>query len=443
MNYRPFIFAFLISIPLSLFSAETTFEKINRAMQLQIEKNFIPGAVIGFYEDGKITYSSYGETKIGSGRTPTKNSLYEIGSISKVFTGIMLASLHNQKTVSLTDPLSKYIPELQNVPAGQITLVELSTHTSGLPRLPLNFNPANRQDPYVDYTEKLLLEYLNSITLLNHPTPFSWKNYSNLGVGLLGYVLSIATNKSYEQLLQELITEPLNMGSTVVTLNDHQKNDFVTPYNDYLEVTLPWNLNLLVGAGGIRSTASDLIKFLLANKNPEKTSISENLKLAQTVRAQNGEQRIGLGWAIENDYISHGGGTGGFRSEIVLSVNGKKALVTLVNSANPIQCIKNIFLASSDCTPDFGYELTDTELKERSGTYISKTHGFSFVIAQKNNFLTYEIPGQEKGRLNAKSLNLFDIQGMAQIDFIKNNTSGLIDKMKFTQGAFSTELEKN
>jgi serine-type D-Ala-D-Ala carboxypeptidase/endopeptidase len=442
MNFRIFTISLLISIPFSLFSAETTFEKIDQAVQLQIEKNFIPGAVIGFYENGKITYASYGETQIGSGRAPTEHSLYEIGSISKVFTGIILASLHNQKTVNLYDPISKYIPELKNTPAGQITLVELSTHTSGLPRLPLNFNPANGKDPYADYTETQLLEYLISITELNRPKPFSWNNYSNVGVGLLGHVLTIAANKSFEQLLQELITEPLKMHSTIVSLNDLQKTQFATPYNDYLDVTLPWNLNLLVGAGGIRSTAHDLMTFLIANQNPEKTTISENLKLAQAIQAQNGNDRIGLGWVIETDYLGHSGGTGGFTSEIIFSTDGNKGLVTLVNSANQIQCIKTIFLASSACTPGFGYELTATELNERAGTYVAQEHALSFVIDQRNNFLTYEIPGQEKARLNAKSLNLFDIQGIAQIEFIKNSTSGLIDKMKFTQGAFSTELEK-
>lgn len=442
MKFRIFTIALLMSIPLSRILAQSAYPEIGQAVSLQIQKKLIPGAVIGFYEDGKVTFSSYGETQIGSSVTPTENTIYEIGSISKVFTGIMLASLHNQKIINLTDPLSKFIPELKNIPAGRITLVELSTHTSGLPRLPLNFNPANRQDPYADYTEEQLLEYLNSIKQLSHPTPFSWNNYSNLGVGLLGYALTIATEKSYEQLLQELITTPLNMSSTVVTLNDLQKNNFATPYNDYLEATLPWNMNLLVGAGGIRSTASDLMKFLLANKNPEKTSISESLKLAKTIQAQNDHQRIGLGWIIENKYFSHSGGTGGFTSEIVLSVDGKKALVTLVNSTNQIQCVKTIFLASSTCAPSFDFELTDAELKERVGTYVSKEHGLTFVIAQKNSFLTYEIPNQEKGRLTAKSLNLFDIQGVAQIEFVKSNAS-LIDKMKFTQGTFSIELEKN
>ncbi|MEK6627298.1 MAG: serine hydrolase domain-containing protein [Bdellovibrionota bacterium] len=442
MNYRIFTVALLLSISFSLFAAETTLEKIDQAVQLQIEKNFIPGAVIGLYENGKITYASYGETQIGSGHKPTEHSIYEIGSISKVFTGIILASLHNKKIVNLNDPISKYIPELKNYPTGQITLVELSTHTSGLPRLPRNFKPANVKDPYADYTEKLLIEYLISVSELTRPTPFSWNNYSNLGVGLLGHILTIATNKSYEQLLQELITTPLNMPSTVVTLNEFQKTQFATPYNDYLGVTLPWNLNVLVGAGGIRSTASDLMSFLMANKNPENTSISENLKLAQSVHAQNGDARIGLGWGIETDYRGHSGGTGGFRSEIILSTDGKKALVTLVNSANQIQCIKTIFLTSSACKPNIGYELTTTELKERAGTYVAKTLALSFVIEQRNNFLTYEIPGQEIGRLNAKSLNLFDIQGLAQIEFIKNSTTGLIDKMKFTQGAISLELEK-
>lgn len=442
MNYITFIIYMLLSIPFFSYADETAVQRINHAVQFQIEKNYIPGAVIGFYTDGKITYSAYGETHIGSGQTPTEHSLYEIGSISKVFTGIMLASLHNKKIVDLNDPISKYIFKLKNTPTGQITLLELSTHTSGLPRLPLNLSPANSQDPYADYTEQLLVEYLTSLSELVHPTPFSWKNYSNLGVGLLGYVLTIATNKSYEKLLQELITAPLNMHSTVVSLNDVQKSQFVTPYNDYLEETLPWNLNILVGAGGIRSTASDLMKFLMANKNPEKTPISKDLKLAQAVQAQNGDERIGLGWMIGVDDLSHSGGTGGFRSEIILSTDGQKALVTLVHSANSIQCIKTIFFKSAECIPNVGFELTDSELKARAGTYVAKVGGLSFVIAQKNNFLTYEIPGQPKGRLNAKSINLFDIQGVAHIEFIQNSANGLVDKMKFSQGSFSAELEK-
>lgn len=445
MSCRSFVAALLAAMPFSLFSAETTFEKIDGAVQLQVEKKWIPGAVLGFYENGQITYATYGETEIGSGRRPSEHNLYEIGSISKVMTGLILAGLHNQKIVNLNDPILKYLPELKNTPVGQITLVELATHTSGLPRLPLNFNPSNGQDPYADYTEEHLIDYLRSVTELNRPVPFTWDNYSNLGFGLLGHVLSLASNKPYEILLKNYVTEPLEMSSTVVRLNPAQQALFATPYRDDLEPTLPWNFNSLVGAGGVRSTASDLMKFLLAHRAPEKTSIAENLKLAMTIHAQNGAESIGLGWGIEPGYLGHSGGTGGFRSEVILSTDGKKALMTLVNSANQVQCVKAIFLAGADCLPDFGYELTDAELKERAGVYSAKTPAataLTFVIEQKFMFLTYEIPKQEKGRLSAKTADFFHIQDIAQIEFIRNSSTGFIDRMCFTQNGFSIELEK-
>src|SRR3989338_9713639 len=420
----------------SFASFEELKQKIDPVVNDYISSERNVGAIVGIIDGNNQAHWNYGTLEIGQEKAILVDTLFEIGSISKVFTGIILVSLANEGVVSLSDKISKYINELPKTTA-DITLVELSTHTSGLPRLPNNFNPINIKNPYADYTEDPLLKFIRSFTPEKHPTKFDLRYYSNVGVGLLGYILTIASKKTYEELLKEKITGPLGMNDTVVSLNEDQLKRFAPGYDAALELTSPWDLNVLVGAGGIRSTAQDMLKFVRANLLPDETSISKPLKLAQEIQHTNKNLSIGLGWIRDSDeeksLYFHNGGTGGYRSLVAFSHETGKGAISLTNTASEIGCIANIAVLGWECSPPKDYPVPDKLFDAYVGTY--ENSFLTFVITRKKTYLVYELVGQEKGRLTALSENKFSISGIATMEFHKND-EGQVSHMVFEQGSF-------
>ena len=267
------------------------------------------------------------------------DTLFEIGSISKVFTALILADMANKGEVSLDDPAAKYLPEGATMPergGEQITLADLSTHMSGLPRLPDNLPFSNPEDPYADYTEALLLDFLSGYEL-PRDIGESWE-YSNLGVGLLGYLLGRAAGSDYETLLRERITGPLGMADTVIALSADQEARLAPGHDVYMRPAQPWHLAAIVGAGGIRSTASDMLKFAAAVLNPD-SPLGAAMKTTLSVRRKMGNARNeqALGWLVAHpepgrEVLMHNGGTGGYRSSLVIEPAKETAIVALANS---------------------------------------------------------------------------------------------------------------
>ncbi|HEU4651788.1 MAG TPA: serine hydrolase, partial [Croceibacterium sp.] len=275
-----------------------------------------------------------------SGTAFDGDTVFEIGSISKVFTALILADMVNKGEVSLDDPAEKYLPADARMPGRngrKITLADLSTHSSSLPRLPDNMPYADAGDPYADYTEALLLAFLAKYEL---PRDIGEKvEYSNLGVGLLGYLLGRAAGSDYETLLRERITGPLGMTDTVIALSPDQQARFATPRDEYIRPTKPWHLPALAGAGAIRSTANDMLKLAAAALDPN-SPIGPAMRTALSVRRPFTSPRVeqALGWQVFHpepgrEVLTHDGGTGGFRSNISLEPARGLAVVALANSA--------------------------------------------------------------------------------------------------------------
>lgn len=268
------------------------------------------------------------------------DTVFEIGSISKVFTALILADMAAKGEVSLDDPAEKYLPDGARMPernGRKITLRDLSTHTSGLPRLPDNMPYADPEDPYADYTEALLLAFLAGHEL-ERDIGEKWE-YSNFGVGLLGYLLGRAAGSDYATLLRERITGPLGMADTAIALSPDQLVRFAPALDTYLRPTKPWRLPALAGAGAIRSTANDMLKFASAALEPG-SPIGAAMGLALGVREATGNDRVeqALGWQVFHpepgrEILMHGGGTGGFRSHLALELSTGRAAVALANSA--------------------------------------------------------------------------------------------------------------
>ena len=259
-------------------------------------------------------------------------NVFEIGSISKVFTATLLADLVVNQRLDLDDNIDEYLqwPLKDDV---KITFKQLSNHTSGLPRLPSNLLPDSVDilNPYKDYDEIKLQQYLTKELQLNQ-NPGEKFEYSNLGVGLLGFILSEIDTTSYEKLLQTKICTKYNMASTTTDRTSILKK-LVKGLDVNGNETPNWDLNVLVGAGGIVSNVTDLSKFAEAQFNNSDQVLALTRK--STFTAQANKSDIGLGWGIitnlGNKSFSHSGGTGGYRSFLVIDVENKTGVVILSN----------------------------------------------------------------------------------------------------------------
>jgi CubicO group peptidase (beta-lactamase class C family) len=256
-----------------------------------------------------------------------QNKIFEIGSITKVFTSTILASFVVNKKIKLTDEINRYYPFAFKDDI-KINFESLANHTSGLPRLPENLDLSNIINPYKDYGKTEIEEYLKNLLQPGNKT----YAYSNLGTGLLGYTLGLTQKTSFQNLLQKKIFDKYKMKNSF-TSSQNLGNRLIKGLNKKGEIVSNLDFDVLFGAGGILSTSEDLSRFAKAHFNPK----NKELELTRRTTAEiNGNTKICLGWhklASEDgkDLLWHNGGTGGYSSSIVMKIDEKTAVVILSN----------------------------------------------------------------------------------------------------------------
>ncbi|MFZ5831817.1 MAG: serine hydrolase domain-containing protein [Planctomycetota bacterium] len=244
-------------------------KEVERLARPLIDEGRVVGMTVGVVHGDKCRVWAFGRTGGEGTAKPDGKTVYEIGSISKVFTGTLLADMVERGEVRLDTTVASLLPAEAVLPEGnarKITLLDLATHTSGYPRLPSNMLllvAARPENPYADYTPELLHSFLESFAPAVEPGQSFL--YSNLGVGLLGHLLAKKADKDYESLLVERIAGPLGMSDTRICLNEEQKQRFAQGYGPNGKPAGPWDIPTLAGAGGIRSTVDDMLKFAQAN----------------------------------------------------------------------------------------------------------------------------------------------------------------------------------
>jgi D-alanyl-D-alanine-carboxypeptidase/D-alanyl-D-alanine-endopeptidase len=293
------------------------------------------GIVVGAIEPRGTRVVAYGSRDKGDQRPLDGAAIFEIGSVTEVFTSLLLADMVQRGEVALADPVAKYLPEGVKVPergGRRITLEDLATHTSGLPRLPSNLKPATPANPYADYSTERLYEFLSTYKL--------WRDigsgfeYSNLGGGLLGHALARRAGMSYEALVMSRIAQPLHLSSTGITLSTEMKARLAVGHNASLAAVPNFDFQALAGSGALRSSASDLLLFLAANlgysKSPLAPAMAAMLKVRRPTTIPGTE--MALGWVVARDGIVwRNGSSAGYRSFVGYEPKSRAGVVVLSN----------------------------------------------------------------------------------------------------------------
>ncbi|MDX2197683.1 MAG: serine hydrolase [Phycisphaerae bacterium] len=297
------------------------------------------GIVVGLISPAGTRVIAHGSAGSASSRPLDGDTIFEIGSITKTFTGTLLADMVRAGEVKAEDTIRQWLPKTCAPPksgAREMTLRDLATHTSGLQRMPTNHQPADITNPYADYTTEQLHEWLSDTDVMFEIG--SQRVYSNVGYGLLGHLLEVKSGKTYAELVKERITGPLGMSSTTIALSDEQKARLAQGHDEKLKAMPNWDLPAMAGAGALRSSVNDMLKYAAANLQIGKTPLEETVKLAQRVDIPigAGKEKTSLAWGPVSamhgtDVVWHNGGTGGYHSVIAMDPATKRGVVVLSN----------------------------------------------------------------------------------------------------------------
>jgi CubicO group peptidase (beta-lactamase class C family) len=299
------------------------------------------GIVVGLIEPTGRRLVSHGHLAKDDPRAVDGDTIFEIGSVSKVFTSLLLADMVNRNEVALDDPAEKYLPDDVRLPergGKSITLRDLSMHTSGLPSLPSNLTWKDPHNPYAGYGVDDLYQFLSGYTLPRDPG--SEFEYSNLGAGLLGHLLASRAGTDYESLVQSRITQPLGMPDTGIALSSSMQQRLATGHNAMLVPVANWDLPTFAGAGALRSSVNDMLTLLEAFLGYKESPLASAMKAMLDVRRAFKNVNVGLGWMMssvhDREIAAHDGGTGGFRSWVGYDPRERTGVVVLSNAATPI-----------------------------------------------------------------------------------------------------------
>ena len=415
---RQFLFLFLIvslqavhAVAQEGFQHEPT---ITALVEPYLTHRKVNAISVGVISNGQVWRKSFGHLETDGARSPDEKTLYEIGSISKVFTSLLLAEAVESGRLKLDDPISTVMKELATknpVVGNAITFNHLSHHVSGLPVMPTNIEMDDSTNPFAGYDRTMLTEYM--LTVKPERKPGEGYEYSNLGAGLLGDLLSQQAGVSYESLLKQKLTEPLKMSDTVITLSEEQVRRLAPPYNAALLPDKSWDFDALAGCGAIRSTIDDMLLFAEASLNPPDGPLGKAIELAwkQHKPASDGNQAMGLGWMIAQDGSTrwHNGQTGGYQSMILVSRKRKCAAVLLCNTAgsqtDPLaeQIIQTAM--GLDVQPrSFDKEVeVDPEVAKRLEGKYQLAPGIVITVQVRNGRMMAQLTGQQFLALIPKS----------------------------------------
>ncbi len=383
------------------------------------------------------------------GRAPDDHTLYEIGSITKVFTALLLADAVVRGEVTLDTPIAALLPADVVLPegaGGKITLGMLATHTSGLPRIPREIPPDDYRDPYASYGEAELGATLRRVRLEAEPGTVA--AYSNLGAGLLGALLARRAGMSYEELLAARVTGPLGMHETQLTVRGDDLERFAPAFTETGAPFSHWGFAALAGAGGLRSTSSDMVRFARVMLDPRGTALEQAVELVWRKHAEAptiSPGGIGLGWLIAGDGETrwHNGMTGGFHAALFLNRKLAAGSLVLTNRSTPLGTqLAEQLLRDAAGMPERPVPHANRPVMELSAEQLDRCVGtfrlspqFVLVFERRNGSLFVTPTGQGTDRLYAAAEGVFFSRLVpAEIHFEPPDGSGPATGLVLRQG---------
>lgn len=421
-------------------------ERVARLVAPLIESRTVLGLSIGMIDGDKIWTMGYGFVDSELRARPDAGTVYEIGSITKSFTGILLADAVERgkampegassdatpsAKLKLDSRVADFLPD--SVRTGEFgssgaTLLDLATHHSGLPSLPPDFAPGDPGNPYADYSAARMLASLEHVPL--DAKPGTRYSYSNLGAGLLGWILARHAGVDYPELVRRRITAPLAMGSTGTVLTPELSARLAQGHDPDGEVVPNWDFDALAGAGAIRSNIDDMLLYLKANLGMTQTSLRTAIDASQkSQRAIENGGSIGLGWHIApgGKAIWHNGETAGYHSIIVFNREKRQGVIVLSNTLSPlidrlgIDLLK--MLGGADPAPMTlpAVARLDTAALERYVGSYGFGNGATMTISRQRDRLYSNLEEQAPLRIYPSSESEFFLRAVdAQITFVRS-----------------------
>ncbi len=332
----------LASIPTTaVFAQENPVQDaVNKHVEPLIEAGLIPGAVVAVRSKGIDSYYTLGTLDYDGDETPSFDTLYEIGSISKVMTGVLFADAIRRGEVTKETLVDDLLPEgedAKDFKGTEVQLWHLTTHTSGWPTAPANLRPSDPENPFLGYTEQMMYDYISNVSPMTEPgTKFE---YSNLAVGLLGTLVSNNANdgvgSSYEDLVIERVFEPLGIEEFWITLGDDEL-ERLAPATSSKRSTKHWGATGPMDPAGMWvSSAPAMLEFAAANLDGGEGEIYESLEASHETMADSGFGKVAFGWMLAQDGSTywHNGMTGGYSSYMAFNDQIDTAVVVLTNGA--------------------------------------------------------------------------------------------------------------
>lgn len=414
---------------------------VRAILKPRVDAGQFAGIAVGLVaRDNQRRVIAYGPA---AGVTPFDgNTVFEIGSITKTFTAAILADMVKRHEVELSDPVTKHLPAGTKIPergGKQITLLDLATQRSGLPRMPDNMHPKDTDNPYADYTAAQMYAFLSTHMLPRDPG--AAYEYSNLGFGLLGEALSFRAGMSYDALVTARVLTPLGMKDTRIALTPAMKQRLAPGHTDQGTVTKNWDLPTFAGAGALRSTVNDMLTYIRANADSMSAPLGRTLAVAHVERRPAGppQTTIGLAWhrtktPSGRTIVWHNGGTGGYRSFTGYDESTGNGVVVLTNTAQGVDEIGIHLLDPTSPLPPVptvraAIVVADATLERYVGNYelaptfsIAITRNGSRMFAQATNQAPFEIFAEREDAFFVKVID-------AQISFVKDangNVTGLV-----------------
>lgn len=444
MRFR-FTFAALVGMVACCMSVRGDHrEQVDELVKPLIESDLLAGCVVGVIDKGKTEVYGYGEVTRGKGQTPDGRTVYEIGSVTKAFTGTLLADMVRQGEVKLDEPLADLLPKGVTMPepvGRPITLVDLASQTSGLPRMPDPFEPKNPNDPYADYSPKKLADFLKNHKLRRAPGEYE---YSNVGVGLLGTVLAYRAGESYEKLIIQRICNPLEMNDTRITLTSDMKQRLATPYDSDLKKSYSWHSTPIAPAGALRSTGDDCLKFLAVALADEQTvapaarPVLEDIQIAwQKKYGKPGEIGTGLCWHLAGDGVTwwHNGQTGGYSAVMFAFPPTKVGVMVLTNTSTDAttglgeKLLLSVLGIKPPPTVEPDVAKVDRAVLEKYVGSYALSPAFAITVTLEGDRLMAQATGQQKFQIFPESPTKFFYKVVdAQISFVEGK-SGKVEKL--------------